>query len=228
MLRVLMVVTALAVPVTAGGAIAQAAPAPEPPSSCQSFLTKRAYVSGFRSGESLVQQAYNSVNDCSLIDEFLDIVLNDVDRLTLPTGASDYLVCRFGGIIDGVVEKAFELVGECENQCFMDGAVLGEISADAYCLLSIALDGLDTADEFIRGAVATCGFAFELGCDASFTSVTRSYVDDFGFSCVEYTEGEHAEVWTQWRINQCAFDPEEPEDPIAESQADEEGLDSPL
>jgi hypothetical protein len=127
------------------------------------------------------------------------------------TSTSTYVVCRYLGYIDGIFERMDEKYFECEDECFQDGEIAGEIAAISYCVLSILFGGLDEADDFDRGDVATCGLNFQTGCEVAFDDVTVDYVDDDGSTCVEYTAAPYNPgVYSQWRFNNCTYNPEDP------------------
>jgi hypothetical protein len=177
------------------------------PPSCQGGIAERSYEMGLRLGGMLVSSAWARVSDCDQLEYFLDIVADNVGRLTLQPGASAAMACRYAGTVDGVYDALDDLYGTCSDQCFLEGSFAGEISAQVYCELSIALGGLGLADDFMRGPVQTCGLNFEVGCDATFIGVSLSYVNALG-SCAPYTQGEYFPVWDQARHNQCIYEPE--------------------
>ena len=196
-------VALVAVVATAGQA--QAAP----PANCATGLAASSYKTGQKLGKTMVKSAWHNVDDCDRIDQFLEILEGNVSRLTLKAGASNSTVCRYTGTVDGVYEELDTLYGTCADQCFLDGEFAGQLSAEVYCELSIALGGLAEADDFLRGPVAICGLNFEIGCDSAFIGVSLEYSNPDGV-CATYTEGDYETVWDQARNNQCAYVIEEP------------------
>lgn len=186
---------------------------PAPPPACTATIDARQYNTGFLIGQRIVQSAVLSINSCDEIDFFVNVILDNVARFTLPRGASNALACRYAGQVEGVIQEMDNQARLCDDQCFADGQVIGEISAAAYCELSILLGGLAEPDAFVRRPTLTCGFNFEVGCDSSFIGVSRAYENAFG-QCLPFTQDPFFEVWDQTRINQCAYDPET--DPTAE------------
>jgi hypothetical protein len=177
---------------------------------------ERAYLLGVDSGKSLVNRAWASVNDCDRIETFADIVTANVDAYTL-TGSSRYVICRYTGLVDGVFEQLDAVWAGCDSQCCLEGEVIGELSANLYCELSILLGGLVAPDDFVRGPVYTCGFEFQQCCDGAFVGTTARYVgEDFAgrpTQCSTYTSGEYYEVWNGTRALECAYEPDDEEDP---------------
>jgi hypothetical protein len=214
-----LLATGLLVAMTIAAAPEEAHAGDVPPS-CQGGFQERSYNTGHRLGKTIVASAWAQVNDCDQLEYFLDVVADNISRLTLPAGASSSLACRYTGTADGVFDALDELYGSCSDQCFLEGSFAGEISAQVYCELSIALGGLGLVDDFIRGPVQTCGLNFEVGCDATFIGVSRVYSNAFG-SCLPYTEGAYFPVWHQARQNQCIYEPE-PDDASPPWAADSE------
>lgn len=204
----LMIMSGLAL-TAAAATEARAQTLPPVPSSCTPATSASAYRTGLRLGERIVTQAWGRVNDCDRVDYFLSIVEDNVSRLTLPAGSTNSTVCRYTGTADGVYQQLEVVYQSCFDQCFSDGEFAGALSGEIYCELSIALDGLEEADDFIRGPVEICGLSFETGCDFAFYDTTTSYVNDEGV-CLQYTEGEYFEVWDQARNNQCMYEPPDP------------------
>ncbi len=191
----------------------------EIPPKCDTRYTSTSYNRGITSGEILAQQAWSTVNDvpgggCDELEYFTDLVVDNVTRLTLRPGASDYVICRYTGTVDGIYNELDEIWSYCETSCMEEGAQVGEFSAKIYCDLSIALDGLAEADQYIRGPVHICGLEFETACDSNYIATSFNYLAG---QCVPYTEGEYFGVWDQTRNNQCMY--EEEEEPIEEELA---------
>lgn len=190
---------------------ASTAMAEEIPPACQeSNFVMRGYLSGVAQGKSLVQRAWLSVNNCDELERFTDIVVSNVQNYVL-TGASTYAICRHSGLLDGVFQQLDDVWLSCDGMCCQEGEVIGELSAELYCQLSILLDGLAEPDDFIRRPVYMCGFAFETCCDASFVGTSMSFfgLDGKGalVACKDYTEQPFFEVWDGTREIQCAYEP---------------------
>jgi hypothetical protein len=186
----------------------------EIPTTCASPYNSRGYVKGIASGESLAEQAWSTVNDvpgggCDQLEYFIDIIVDDITRLTLRPTSSDYVICRYTGMVDGVYNKLDEIWSYCEINCADEGVQVGEFAAEIYCDLSIALGGLDEADQYIRGPVQICGLEFETACDFQYIETSGEYLDG---QCVPYTEGDYFEVWDQTRINQCRYEEDDDDD----------------
>lgn len=198
-------------------ASAQSASAQDVPAACSGALNTRAFNVGKMTGTSLLRQAWNAVNDCDRIEEFEDMVIPVLLRYSPGDAPTPYTQCRFLGLVQGMLDELDGLFTGCANQCFQEGQFAGELSALAYCELSIALGGLVTADQFLRGPVQVCGLSFELGCDSKFSTFATFYTNDLGERCEPFTEdadgcpgsgdGCFFEVFDQARENQCAYNP---------------------
>ena len=181
------------------------------PSGCQAnLLTSRGYTSGFNQGKALVASAWQSVNNCDRLEDFSDIVYNDVTLFTL-TGKTAPVICRHTGLIDGVLDGLDMQWTICGGQCCNEGTRIGELSAELYCQLSIILGGLGEPGQFIRRPVYMCGFAFEACCDAEFMSVTDQYAgpDLFGQlqTCQPYCAAPFDLVCNETDQIQCNYVP---------------------
>lgn len=198
--------TILALVVTLGAAtVAQAQS--DIPEGCTG-RNARSYTRGLQQGANTVRMAWNAVRrDCDRIEYFQDIVSDNVSRLSLPRRARDYVICRYTGTVDGVYDELDALWGQCDDQCFAEGGIVGEMAGQVYCQLSLALGGLVTADRFIRGPVQVCGFNFEMGCDSAFIDTTYNFSNGLG-ECAEYTDGDFWDVWDETRNNQCMYTPD--------------------
>ncbi len=189
------------------------------PEGCESPRDERAFNVGRAAGASIARQAWRSVNDCDRVERFEDLVISVLERYAPPPAPTTYSLCRFVGVAAGIVDTLDEVFFGCTDACLLEGEFVGEISAVVYCELSIALNGLSTADAFVRGPVQVCGLSFEIGCDASFLGTAFSYVNPQGM-CLPFTEGEFEPVFEQARENQCAYNPV-PEDFVAAQEAED-------
>lgn len=182
------------------------------PPACTATRDAQAYNAGFTAGGSLVRQAWARIRDCDRIEELESAVTIAIQRSVPTTSPTQYLQCRFSGMVSGMQAQVGGLFNTCADSCFLEGQFVGEIAAVAYCELSILLDGLGLDDLLIRGPVATCGLTFEIGCDANFETTAIGYSNPFG-QCLPYVRAPFEEVFYQAQNNQCAYDPLPPEEP---------------
>jgi hypothetical protein len=194
---------------------------------CGSGWNKIAYNTGLAIGVGIVSLAWDVIHeDCDRLEEFETVIMNNLMRFELPPRVGQYTTCKYSGLVEGVLQTIDECYIQCGEQCAEEGNLIGEIAAIAYCQLSFALDGLATAEEFVRLPVQFCGEVFQIACDLKFNTVTRAYVDDTWDDpetpdvnegmCVRYTDdGDILDpqtgkpmwkpVWNQVRDIQCAY-----------------------
>lgn len=185
----------------------------EVPDSCNGSIEKQAYNSGFLSGSSIVEMAWLKLDQCDLVERFETIVLNILASMAIPEGSSTYVACRYAGFANGVMAEVDKVYQYCQGLCYYEGEIIGQMVAETYCMLSLALGGLATADDFIRAPVQICGFHFELACDVTYLFETITYVHPITYGiCEPYTHGDYWVVWDQVRNNQCAYNIMPPEE----------------
>jgi hypothetical protein len=81
--------------------------------------TGRAYAAGFRSGESLVKQSWASTNrdggGCGSFQKLVSVVVDGLGRLFRMRESSDYVKCRYNGLVDGALHELESIVVGCGN-----------------------------------------------------------------------------------------------------------------
>jgi hypothetical protein len=165
----------------------------------------RAYNAGALSGENLVSMMWSALReDCDRIELLESIAVSNLQRFNWSGDESDVVACRFAGYANGILAKIDELYRYCEKMCYLEGQMIGEIAAIAYCELSLAFGGLVVPDGLIRAPVQICGLQFEFACDSTFIDITFSYENILG-ACFIYAFDTYFEVWNQTRNNQCAY-----------------------
>ena len=186
------------------------------PPECIAPRDGRFFQIGVRKGVSLARQAIARVapgdpldicHDQPTIDHLqavIQAVAEDAEA-ELPASPSQTIKCHVLGQIAGLLQALADLQEDCVTACILDGEFIGEISAQLYCALSEALDGLGLADLFTRLATDVCGVNFQVACDNRFEEVAT---DDP--LCLPFTEGEFTEVFLVTQNNQCADNPDEP------------------
>jgi hypothetical protein len=176
----------------------------------------RAYVAGMDSGKKLVTRAWSQVNDCDALEDFADIVVENIQSYSVSSRTA-YVICRYTGLVDGAFEQLDRVWTTCDDQCCLEGEVIGQLSAELYCELSIILGGLLDPDDFVRGPVTTCGLEFQTCCDSTFIGTSRNYVgydlSGRATACLQYTQGSYQSVWTETRNLECAYEPPPPPPP---------------
>jgi len=201
-------VVTLCVCFTLGPNVARAA---DVPAFCDTTREVRLYVLGVRKGRSLAASAIAAATDpidvCTdldAIDDLRALIAEIVDEVVIPVGASEATQCHVLGQIAGLLAAIGDLQDDCTGLCIADGEFIGEISAQLYCALSIALDGLVPVEFFVRLATDTCGNLFQVSCDNAFESTA---VDDL--ACLPFTEDTFTEIFREVQNNQCADNPDD-------------------
>jgi hypothetical protein len=166
----------------------------------------RAYNAGALSGGNLVSMMWSALReDCDRIELLESIAVSNLQRFNWSgDDVSEVVACRFAGYANGILAKIDELYRYCEKMCYLEGQMIGEIAAVAYCELSLAFDGLVVPDGLIRAPVQICGLQFEFACDSTFIDITFSYANPLGV-CIIYAFDSYFDVWNQTRNNQCAY-----------------------
>jgi len=189
--------------VAAGFCFAGNVLAAQPPAICNSPRELRGFDAGVNLGTFLVEQGWNAVDDCDLMEDFANIVMNSVDSIGFPQESSVYVMCRVSGFVQGIEEEVHRTWNQCAWECGHEGRFVGQIGGKLYCDWSIALGGLPLADDIFRYPVRTCGAIFQIGCDSEFMGFTQ-----MGYpGCSKYTGGEFRLVWDQARNNECVYNP---------------------
>jgi hypothetical protein len=189
---------------------------------------ERAYNAGEMSGEALVARMWDILgNDCDELELLSSIALSNFSHFALPEAPSSTVACRYGGYIKGLLAKLYEAYRYCEEQycyendqyrcdelCSSEGEWIGEITATAYCELSIALLGLEMCENkadclirtpVIRPPIPICGLNSEFACDVAYTYQTTVYENPNG-ACYYYCyDGYFSNAWDQVRRDTCTY-----------------------
>lgn len=208
-LSVLKGIGGLAAPVAAAPPfLAPALPAREPTEACSLGLARTQFLTGYGIGSRVALESVAEVADCSQIGQVAQSVREKIDAFVqFPPGpVAPLLACRSVGFLDGLLGELDNQNGACELQCTVEGDMFGEISAEAYCVASIAFDGLEVPLE--RRAFQPCGPAYEPQCDAAFQFASEGFnlAAEVAGACLRFTQGEFSEVWVQSRVNRCLLD----------------------
>jgi len=188
------------------------------PPLCTSPREVRQFLVGVRAGRNLAQQAIAAVEADSDEDDLCQDLEALADLRNLIQAIVDGLVvdppsptaqCRLQGQVIGLVAEVVDLQDVCVDVCIADGRFIGEVTAELYCALSIALDGLGLAELFERLATTECGEAFQDACDAKFAEVATADLECLPFTIDDPVTGNFEEVFLTAQNNQCAADPED-------------------
>lgn len=226
-----MVLAASFLTLAAGESVALACATPPPaPAACVG-RNLNGYNVGIFMGSKLVDQIWGSTAVGQDIDNW-DILVQQV-TVTIPaavtaaysSGWSQYTQCRVQGLLDSTVCRMNEL--DPIPGCQLDGVDWGSISAQVYCGLSIALDGLaDVPPWFTRLPRGLCGDSFETFCGDTYRyaatrggdaldAAVQEFMIDNGLipasflqpvECVPYTEASFAPVFDHSVYIDCSYE----------------------
>lgn len=185
----------------AGNAMAQVAPP-----GCSEPREQRAFDAGVQSGRSLVEQAWNAVDECNNLERFSKVVMDTLSSVSLPPGSDDYVVCRTVGTLAGAAYQVDETWTQCAIECCDEGNLVGWIMGKLYCDLSIAFGGVRLVNYLVQQPMNFCGAVAQNCCRSEFQSFTPTYRSHWG-ECRPYTRGAFASTWVQSRNSVCAFQP---------------------
>lgn len=180
-----------------------------PPEQCSAVKLHKAFLRGWHRGRQRVAALWDNYGACDRVDEFVDQLILGVQEL-LPDKEPDKVRkrCRYVGMIEGVFAELDAIQQGCVTECFTCGDVVGPIEAKAYCDLVIDAQGELEPVPWIRMPVGTCGFSFEIGCDAQFLATSRIYSNESG-TCLPYTIAPYYDIWDASRLKSCDYDQQE-------------------
>jgi hypothetical protein len=176
---------------------------------CDTNKLKKFYRKGWKQGFQVVSKIWDRrAENCASIDDFVDQVFTRLETAHRfndnEANEKAHRRCRKAGVLDGAYAALDDIQNLCDQVCFLDGDLVGRLSAATYCEMAIGADGpLDVAS-WIRGPIGTCGFSYEVACDGSFIGASLDYVNDAG-ACAPMTEGAYATPWDNTRDRSCDF-----------------------
>lgn len=171
------------------------------PPGCGTGSAAAMYDVGVANGRSLTARAWAQVNDCFALESFYNLIEEGLNLLSVAPGSGKLAACRIGGTGDGIFQKLLDIDRTCTNQCIQAGEEIGEVMARLYCLISIALNGIAPAPEFIQGPLGICGINMRLTCETTFFATAQSYP-----GCGPYTRGPF-EVSYRAEMNNACYAP---------------------
>ncbi|MDI3287989.1 hypothetical protein [Polyangium sp. 15x6] len=175
------------------------------PPKYRGFAEKVGFEAGRGPGRAIAREAVEKADVCDRLDRVAERMMAKARRSPRGMRKNPRALCEYAGTVQGIYDTLHGMAAKCSAHCCSEGKIVGEISAEVYCHLSIALDGLSVTDYLPRKPPSLCGAAFESCCEATFTEVTQSYVDAEGQQCRAYTEGAFLPAWEQSLNDQCAF-----------------------
>jgi hypothetical protein len=185
---------------------AEEPPPPTPIEPCATPALSRAYEQGAKAAIRAVRDLWSEFGKCTRVEAFADRVVEKFDSWSERTkpDAGPRRQCRQAGVSDGTFSELERIQVRCESRCFLTGERVGAIKARLYCELMIENQGQVDIDAWMRKPVAVCGLNYQVGCDATFLSSTRSYANPSG-ACLPYTEVSYQPIWNHARLRVCEF-----------------------
>lgn len=176
------------------------------PTECSEGVYATYYDIGLATGRSLVSQAWDGIGQsCWRVDQLDQAVSDSIDAyLPILEGVSDTfarrLMCRFGGHVDGMTQRAAELMGGCGVYCCNQGTSMGAHYAHAYCLIAVAANGVYDSGAYFRPDVPYCGGLYESCCD----DAAYEYAWDW-YDCRPYLAWPYSVAFGHYVDFTCAF-----------------------
>ncbi|MDC3953940.1 hypothetical protein [Polyangium jinanense] len=195
------------------------------PRKCRGSAEKAGFEAGRGPGRAIAREEVEHAHVCERLDRVAERMMRKARRSPRGLRNNPRAICEYAGTVQGIYEALHGVWGRCSAYCCSEGKIVGEIGAELYCHLSIALDGLGVTDYLPRKPPSLCGAAFESCCESRFGEVTQSYADPEGQQCRTYTEGAYLSAWEQSLNDQCAYaietpaitpdaSPSSPQDPL--------------
>jgi hypothetical protein len=176
------------------------------PDECDEGVYAIDYQTGLATGKSLVSQAWNGLEQrCTKVDLLDEVVSDSIDSfIPILGGASDNVArrfnCRFGGHVDGMLQRVSEIMDDCSVICCNQGATMGEHYAHAYCLIAVAANGVYDPGDYVRPDVIFCGGYFESCCDEASYDYASSWSE-----CVPFVTLSNSVAFEHYIDFTCAF-----------------------
>lgn len=174
---------------------APAALAVDRPATCSSGFNLQSFDQGYNQGRNLINQLFqktgaDDLQRCQRNDQFASDVTTNIQRLTLPPNATDFVACRHSGLAHGTYEALLAISSKCDFECSFNGQLIGELSAKFYCDFAITFDGYPADPNWIpRNAFTTCDFSFTSSCDITFNVEADQFVQPVtALSCQPYID----------------------------------------
>jgi hypothetical protein len=176
---------------------------------CASARSQRIYRRAWLVGFEAVSLAWDRRGaNCARSEAFVDRI---TQRFETAQQAGDpeavlgeHRRCRKAGVLDGAYAALDVIQNVCDQTCFLDGTVVGDLAAVSYCEIALAGDGPLDVDAWLRGPVGACGLNYEIGCDATYVGMSTSYQSAAG-ACEPVTAGAYEVPWDRTRARACDY-----------------------
>jgi hypothetical protein len=156
------------------GASSRAVAATSAPPSCQTAVLERGYLAGLIAGQSVVHHAWDRVRNCDDIEAIQTLILDFLERGAPSSSSTDPILCRYGGIVDGIFLGVEDVNANCAGICMLDDAFVGVSGGTAACALAGAVAAPTDLAGFINGPSSYCPVFYWPVCEEGFAAVTSS------------------------------------------------------
>jgi hypothetical protein len=199
------------------------APPPTTPVNCSTGQNLSAYRAGGAAGVALVDQIWTSnavnqdPNNWGLLKNAVDTMIPSTAAAFLAPPYSDYVRCRAQGLLEGTTCE-MKVINPA-SACALDGFDWGIMSAQLFCHMSEALNGLGSAPPwFIRPPVDLCGAAFQATCEDTYHHIAENTPlgtttvpanrtpPDPDLACPPYTRAPYDQVFDDSVYIDCTYD----------------------
>jgi hypothetical protein len=134
----------------------------EKPQVCREGFNSASFDQGYSQGKNLISSLFQALGSdelqrCQRGDYFASQVTRNIERLTLPKNATNFVKCRHSGLIHGVYAQLKTISNICGFTCAYNGRLIGELSAKFYCDFANTFDGLPPDSNWVpRNVFPTC------------------------------------------------------------------------
>ena len=102
-----------------------------------------------------------------------------------PSTGGEFAACFYVGYTDTLWSRLENAYLEGSRVCFSAGSAIGEISAQAYCAVSMALGGLSDPGFIAQPPLRMCGTEVVFGCKSAYLQYAMTRIP----GCSTYTTG---------------------------------------
>lgn len=184
------------------------------PATCTTGFNKQSFDQGYNQGKNLINQLFlkvgaDDLQRCQRNDQFASDVTTNIQRLTLPANATDFVACRHSGLAYGTYDALLAINSKCDFECTFNGELIGELSAKFYCDFAITFDGYPADPNWVpRNAFTSCDYSFTTSCDIKFNVEADQFVQPVTtLSCKPYIDFAEDSAYLRTRGLSCELPP---------------------
>ena len=145
---------------------------------------QRGRLMGERNAKRLFDNIWGRLQQrCDQLDRLAGIIAET--PLAPPQTRGAFQACFYQGYVETLFANLDGASNRCSDKCFQAGSEIGRISAQGYCMASMALGGLDDPGFIAQPALPLCGFNVVMGCKSQYIETSLFEIP----ACRAYTEG---------------------------------------